>query len=494
MNDIIDADKRKSLDIEDVPAAEFYKKYRRILNDDDAVDVMWADGSVYIGRDGAVFDIDRAAGKDAAFDGLGYNAMVNEILGSEPCIVAYLWNEDDDDCKDRDVLYFGLDTGIRPSDEQIKSMARLADRMKGPYAAKVGLYMIGANSCPMTKDIDGVVSSDGMRAAAYSAYTLREDGSDSDTLDLDVGASPVDVGEICVAIGGEEVFSDEGEESLKASGNLRDGALHTYDDDGEHKMSLYELAGMIPYESFSWTFPKALLLSAFDRAYPEGMKDVRMRSDDFEPGRDMSRDFIEHLLSCDLDDQFYYDSGDSDYYHVGDIDDSVKARLEEYGFPKDIYERIKAGPSAEEFSDDRHQALKDAYQFASEDAMRRGAEDACVADFDKAVDDATPRGVEMRRDYDNGELIFDVTREFVGDYADKIWDIIANDVYYNDDAAPDGDTLADAVPKSLIDMFNNYFEFREPYYGWEGFDEETFNDSLSWRIDDAMSSLDSSSK
>lgn len=676
MNDIESTENgANELSVEGTPTTEIFRMYRRALSDDDALDLMFCDGQLYIGEDGKMFGIDPEASRDKAFNGMGYDAQVYAIIGGEPFVNAYFWNEDDDDCKERDVLYFGMDKYNRPNDAQIRGMAHLADVMKGPYAGKVGLYKRGSSMTTTMKDITEVLTEAGMRDAIASAYAMHEDivsdgaeldieGSDfgeadesaynsmaaalasngtayikiskrgecflrrtspswgqllgsmclrfhvegnhgifpdcayldiyagkdgsieitdremlsleclldnlpgegndvfvtvmsadkvlragaqanalyihivhaqathdmlldiceharavADTnglpfsspyagrsmnedsssadqeLELEGGHFMEDVAALCAERGADYVFSDEGEDMLRASGNLAaDGSLHTYDDQGERKMSLYEISGMIPYASFSWTFPKALLTDAFAAEYPEGMGDVRMGSDDFEPDRDISRDFIEHLLSGDMEDQFYYDGGDSEYYHLEDVDDSVKSQLEEHGFQKDIYERIKADPDADEFSDERHQALKDAYQCAAEDALRRGAEDACVADFDRAVDFAVPRGVTAARDYDRGELVFNVTREFVYAYADKIWDIIANDVYYSDEDYPDGDTLADAIPKALIDMFNSYFDFREPYYGWEGFDKETFNDSISWRIDDAMSAFDSSSK
>lgn len=498
MNDSADTENNVELDIEATPATETYRVYRKPLSDDDAIDLMFFDDQLYIGEDGRMFGIDPEASRDQAFDGMVYDARVYEIIGGEPVVNAYFWNEDDDDCKDRNVLYFGMDKSSRPNDAQIRGMTHLADLMKGPYAARVGLYLRGSSSSPLMKDISDVLTEDGMREVIESAYAQRlinEDSSQSPT-ELEVISTDFmcDVGEFCAEMGADYAFSDEGEEMLSASGNLRNGTLYTFDDvGGEREMSIYELASMIPYDSFSWTFPKKLLLKAFDDAYPEGMNDIRMCSDDFEPDRDMSRGFIEQLLSGDLMDQFYYDGGDSEYSHVDDIDDSVKSQLEEYGFPKDIYERIKANPDAEEFSDERHRALKGAYQCASEDALTRGAEDACMADFDSAIVSATPRGVDMIRKYDSCELAFDITREFVDAYADKIWETIANDAYSDEDYT-DEDTLADAVPQALRDMFNSYFDFREPYYGWEGFDEETFNDSLRWRIDYALYQPESAKK
>lgn len=312
-------------------------------------------------------------------------------------------------------------------------------------------------------------------------------GEDAGGLEVDVGTSPIDVYKLGAEAGFGFVFSDVGVSVLEASGNIRDGELYTEDDEtGERtRMGLNEIAVVAPWSSFGNGFMHDILMRAFDRSFPGGIvNDIRMTSSEFDVGRDMSKDFIDDLLCCDIFDSFYCD-GDSSYSYTHMIDYTVRSQLEDYGFPKDVYDKMAESPQSEEFSDDRHEALKEAYVGATSDAMTKGAEDACMSDFYRAIDAAVPRGVDADHNYDSGELRLKATREFVEGNVERVWEGMSDSCYDGNDIE-DADILSEGINRAVIDLFNEEFDFREPYYGWDGFDERTFNESLSMRLDDAF--------
>lgn len=194
---------------------------------------------------------------------------------------------------------------------------------------------------------------------------------------------------------------------------------------------------------------------------------------DVVSNRDMSKEFIEHCFEDNLWE--YWDS--ADFYVenwedlLDDINESNKEKLRKLGV-EPTEESIIESP----ISDDIIIAIK----WAAEDAERNGAIDAAMSDFERSWLDSLPDGIVAylphRHESDNSDVLIGLRSG---------GDSYINSNYMNILYVADGsDGFIDALSESIVSYIAENFKFNEPYYGWQGFSEDTFNDTLDYRLDE----------
>lgn len=308
-------------------------------------------------------------------------------------------------------------------------------------------------------------------------FRLKEDLDDSD---FDITVEPQDLYELHNEMG-TDLFSNANIQSLKTSGNIVDGKIFTFDPEDYEllEMTLDDLY-QLDYRFINNQFIKDLVISKFEQEYPNGLE-YGLTARDVGSVNHLSDDFIESCFMGDVWEYFCdYDISFNDV-NIYLIDADNLKEIEQMGFPKDILELLQQGEEDEEhplayYYDD----LEDAVAFAAERGESDGAANECISDFDRAVESFSPDGCEfIYRDYDRGELNFKLTKEFVEDHIEYIWDRLE----YVD--------LTESVIGEFRDTFKEEFDFREPYSGWFGFEEESFNYDLADRLDELKRSIES---
>lgn len=194
---------------------------------------------------------------------------------------------------------------------------------------------------------------------------------------------------------------------------------------------------------------------------------------DVVSNRDMSKEFIEYCFEDNIWE--YWDSAD---FYVENWEDSLdyinesnKEKLRKLGV-EPTEESIIESPISED--------IIIAIRSAAEDAERNGAIDAAMSDFERAWLDSLPDGVVAylphKHESDNSDVLIGLRS--------------AGDSYINSNymnilyVADDSDGFIDALRESIVSYIAENFKFDEPYYGWQGFSEDTFNDTLDYRLDE----------
>lgn len=194
---------------------------------------------------------------------------------------------------------------------------------------------------------------------------------------------------------------------------------------------------------------------------------------DVVSNRDMSKEFIEHCFENNLWE--YWDGADFYVENWEDlldyINESNKEKLRKLGV-EPTEESIIESP----ISDDIIIVIKS----AAEDAERDGAIDDAMSDFEKSWLDSLPDGVVAylphKHESDNSDVLISLNSAG-GSYIDSNY---MNILYVADDS----DGFIDALSESIVRYIEENFKFNEPYYGWQGFSEDTFNDSLDYLLDE----------
>ena len=180
--------------------------------------------------------------------------------------------------------------------------------------------------------------------------------------------------------------------------------------------------------------------------------------------RDMSASFID---ACFNDDQYKYWEG----YDYADNESAMNAL--KYDLSDEAEEYIKSlGYDLENPNED----LLDVVKRACDDAWMIGAENECLKDYYIAMDDAIENiekelgkvNVTRSHPFGNsnpwdgtGSFIFTFVRD--EDDLPDVFDLVQRD--------EDSDDLYENVKY----VFAEGFDFNEPQYGWNDFDEDTFN-------------------
>lgn len=320
------------------------------------------------------------------------------------------------------------------------------------------------------------------RRKRVTESALLEDGDQQSA--FDVANPPQDLFDFYDEYRGD-TFDDDNFSLLRDCGNITDTQMFTFDSDSDEKTELVlnDLTG------YMWAAVdrgrKNLdpwVESMFDKLYPNGF-DIRLEDFPCKNNR-FSDKFISACMNGDVYE--FFDSGWSSdnfsdlSYNADCVDGRCKRLLRDFGFPSDIYWLLARGEADEESPLAEHyDALKEAFCIANNAAHSIGAADACIKDFDSALRDCCPAGTSLAGRGEDGWPIYHITAGFLADNIDEFW--YAVDRVTGDD---NSDQIQSALYDVFIDLFRESFdeEFREPYYGWDGFDEEQFNDYLYERL------------
>lgn len=379
----------------------------------------------------------------------------------------------------------------KPNSRQIDKMREVLAVLKPNYALLDrngdGSALLSADGLPRLNYVTANFTFDDLDKAIDYAYgnnavaesTLLED--DGQQPDFEVADEMQDLFDFYDTNRGD-TFNDSNFTFLKGCGNITDTQVFTFDYDSGEKTEL--LLNDLTREMWSAVDHGRRNLDPwvegmFAKFYPNGF-DITL---DYIPccGEEYSQSFLDSCVAGDVYDCF--DSGWS-YgsfreldYCVARIDDKCKRLLRDLGFPSDIYELL-AREEADEESPlaEYYDELRGAFCNAAAYAQAQGAADACLADFDDALKRCCPAGTTLVNRDDGGWPTYHVTAEFLEYNIEEFW-------YAIDRGDPSSDNqglIWNALCILFTDLFQDGFEddFREPNYGWEGFDDEQFNDTL----------------
>ena len=157
---------------------------------------------------------------------------------------------------------------------------------------------------------------------------------------------------------------------------------------------------------------------------------------------------------------------------VNDIPSEVLDTLESYGFPRDIYNQLMDGTADEdsplaEWYDSLEDALVNAYTQGEENGSASAAEN----DFNNAFRNSMPEGVQwIEQDSTESVRPLVVSKAFVENCLEGIWGYL--DTYSEDMYSSFVEYLKQTIGDNLAE------NFKEPYYGWQDFDGDSFADRL----------------
>lgn len=320
---------------------------------------------------------------------------------------------------------------------------------------------------------------------------LETELNEDTNLDLEVSTEPQDIYALYDEIG-VDIFSDSNIETLKRQGNINPetGMIITFnpEEDSEPRELSFDDLYDIDYNFIDCQYIKYLIISTFNRKYPNGLS-VNISSDDIKSYNSaMSSEF---LSACMNEDVFEYFSNneiwsfDDVSHNIDDIDNECLDLLESMGFPRDIYTQLDKGTADEEHPlAEYYPDLESAFEIAVSDAQTYGAEADCLDDFNRALKNLDVSGCEFigrdeQSDYHEAKYL--VKEDFVSD-TDNIYNIWEDLRYESDD-------IAQCVQKEFIEEFNNKFSFYEPYSGWYNLDVDTLNSSLLDRLYELRQSI-----
>lgn len=170
---------------------------------------------------------------------------------------------------------------------------------------------------------------------------------------------------------------------------------------------------------------------------------------------DISSDAIEKFLTDDIFDWFWGDGywpddDEIESYYLSDIDTDNLNKIKEFGYAIETYE---------DWDDD----LKDAVKRAVSDALNVGSENEATRDFDNAIEKAfsaaLKNGEKYNWDHESGDIIIQQSNKVSPYYLIQNGDTDPTEIY--------------------LDKIADDWKFHEPQYGWNNFDEESFNMYLS---------------
>lgn len=305
--------------------------------------------------------------------------------------------------------------------------------------------------------------------------------------DLDIGITknvdPVDIWDLYAEYG-RDWFNEDNVNLILSSGSLRGSKMFTQDSvTGETKeVSLGELLNQ-DYKLAHNEFIQGLLLKKFDDYFPNGIEcSIGSLTHD-----NISEDVLDSLLSGDLLEQQYYmfNYSDDSPKDADLVDSETRAYLSGRGFPSNIYELLFSDDAPEDSELAKYYPdLEWCYKAAYDDVYAEGAVNACEDDFEIAVDESVPEGGSLLSNpiVGCGELKFHISRDFVA--ANK-GDILETLPSATGGEGNEDDDIWDATVDLFIAYFGDDFNvnFREPYYGWDGFSPESFNVKLRDYLD-----------
>ena len=272
---------------------------------------------------------------------------------------------------------------------------------------------------------------------------------------------------------GRFLFDNDNISQLREAGLLDAGTglpIWEREDGDRTPMGFQELATEFDFDIYDSDYLAELFKRALHDEIADGSQRVTIYVDHLAQvhRNEISADFLTHCLANDLWGWFREDdlSFEENKCFAELIDDTNRKRLAELGVP-DIAKLDDDGA-------DWKEPIIDAYQRACTQGRASGAENECLADLSIALEDAMPPGCEYVGYEENmDEICIGVSNKFIDDSLDDIWNAMRWGY---------ADYLFDAIGQCVEDYVVQNFDFREPPYGWSGFDEEQFNYELEWRL------------
>ena len=324
----------------------------------------------------------------------------------------------------------------------------------------------------------------------YDVYVNDENAfidAYGDILDEDLDLNPVGYAgwtlqEVYDEIG-ESLFDEDNIPLLKEAGLIDENGypINEYESwDGRtytKSMDIYDIYEM-DYHFIDSQYVQDLMMKELFKYFKveeDGNQFVyKYKDTDLPDISNFGKNFVIGAFCGDLIEYFdfdVYDFKDCNYY-IDDIDNTVLDLLESYGLPRDIYKKLMNNQEDEDSPlSAYYEDLKFALQLAVTNGYEVGSANQAASDFDDAWRESIPNGCEWLEQESTEEMRpILVKKEWIENNLEEIWDMQSNG--YSD--------IVDAALELLSSSINNSLEhnYSEPYYGWDEFDEEAFNDRL----------------
>ena len=279
---------------------------------------------------------------------------------------------------------------------------------------------------------------------------------------------------------GDDLFDDANIQYLKDSGLIdKDGypvsTYVAYDDSIRH--GRYDCEDI--YANFEGAIDKPYIQELFmkeihiDMDSDAGGVYFNYQLEDLPRFDNLSENFIQGCFEENVW-EFFWDNFDISFndcsFVLDDIPEDILDELERVGFPRDIFTQLYNGEADEDsklakFYDDLEMALRRAV----EDAYASGSADECQRDFNEAWNDSIPGGCIWEEGFNPPDRKIKVSENYIREHLAEIWD-------YYDRYASAGECVRFFVIETINDELKS--SFREPYYGWNEYDESAFESSL----------------
>jgi len=244
-----------------------------------------------------------------------------------------------------------------------------------------------------------------------------------------------------------------------------------------------DVAGMIETESDLTDNPKLKekLIQEIDKILGENdhlQVEVTARDLADKGHTDLSEEFLEDAIVGDLWNYFGgYDAADLNQmqYHVTD------EMVERLGISAEDFCNILTDKEGYEgrIEDDIKDELISVYTEAYNRGVESGSCNQAEEAFKEAFRDALPTGVELTNGFDGSRKIsVSVDRNYLTDDTNLL-NFVEQFGYYSAD-------LQANIETQVIEDICEEFEFREPYYGWNEFDQEWFEESFAELLDELI--------
>jgi len=230
-----------------------------------------------------------------------------------------------------------------------------------------------------------------------------------------------------------------------------------------------------------WNLYKTLLNTELSGMVDPSTNMIRLSidSDDLAKHCDFDDKSLHSFMVGEAFDCFNYDWSEYSYtdagYAVRDLSAATEKRIrDKFGITKEQLEKVvdQDEEIEKELGIDNVDAIASALSAALAQGEESGSVSAAENDFEKAINGLLLDGAQLVNNWED-PIIIDIPKNaFLSDeWARKILD---TDISYG--------FSQDNLKEALLEDF----DFDEPYYGWQDFDQEAFEDTLEFRLDEEL--------
>lgn len=222
-----------------------------------------------------------------------------------------------------------------------------------------------------------------------------------------------------------------------------------------------------------WNLYKTLLNTELSGMVDPSTNMIRLSidSDDLAKHCDFSADSMHKLMIGEAFELFNFDWADYSYrdagYAVRDLSaETEKQILDNFGITKEQLERVvdQDEEIEEELGPDKMGAITDALSRGLAYGEESGSVGAAGKDFERAINELLLDGAQLTNNWEDPIIIDIPKKAFLSDERAK--NILDADAGYG--------FSQDNLKEALLENF----DFDEPYYGWQDFDQEAFEQGL----------------